>query len=309
MVLHARIEELIRLIHTGQRVTAADWPADAGFSPTELGLQEQASGDLGWAVPVQSLSTVELRQALVDLNISHFHVIDSTNTQLVSAGAAASVAGQLYIAEFQYGGKGRRGRQWLSPYARNLALSLGCATDRALSELGGLSLVVGLALADLFEELGVADVQLKWPNDILIEGCKLSGVLVELVQQPHAVEVVVGVGVNVELSDGDLELIDQPVTDLRRLGVTESRSELAARLVQRVRAHLALFEREGFAPFVNAFNDLHVFHGQTCAIIQGQDTTHGVVSGIGEQGELMLRTDQGEQRFHGGEVSLRPQKG
>jgi BirA family biotin operon repressor/biotin-[acetyl-CoA-carboxylase] ligase len=97
------------------------------------------------------------------------------------------------------------------------------------------------------------------------------------------------------------------LADLRQLGVTQSRTELTITLIRRLREYLELFERQGFGPFVTAFNDLHAYHGETCALIQGEQSTVGVVQGIGEQGELLLRTNEGVQQFHGGEVSLRPQ--
>ena len=96
----------------------------------------------------------------------HIHkCIPSTNTLLVEEAQSKSIDNQVHLAEFQYQGRGRRGRQWLSPYARNLAVSLGRASKRSLGDLGGLSLVVGLALAEGLEKAGVKGGSLKWPND------------------------------------------------------------------------------------------------------------------------------------------------
>lgn len=301
-----RLNELLQNLAEGEAVPASAWPADATVSPEDLGLMLDEDAMLHWPEVPDTLDPDQLAQALPNLQVGYFPVIDSTNTQLVTIGATSSVANHLYLAEFQSGGRGRRGRTWISPYARNLALSLGVATRRTLPELGGLSLVVGLALADVFETLAVDDVQLKWPNDVLVSGHKLSGVLVELVQRGKAVEAVVGIGINVHITETEATRIEQPVTDLRRHGVVAPRTELVAVLVRKLREHLELFEQEGFGPFVTAFNDLHVYHGETCALVQGKHTIVGEVQGIGEQGELLLRTSEGVQRFHGGEVSLRP---
>jgi len=300
------IEELISVVVRTGSVARALWPGDAHISPADVGLIEH-NGALAWASQPDLIDHSRIEGAFPELDTRRFDLIDSTNSRLVAEGSRDSVASRLYIAEFQYGGRGRRGRSWLSPYGRNLAMSLGLATQRTLSELGGLSLVVGLALADAVEALGVTDVQLKWPNDLLVDGHKLSGILVELVQRAEVVEIVVGMGMNVALTDNEKDAIGQPAADLRGCGVSQSRTDLVISLITRVRQYLAHFEAEGFAPFVRAFNDIHVFHGQTCSVIQGRNSTPGVVVGIGEHGELILGTDVGEQRFHGGEVSLRPQ--
>ena len=298
------IQQLLDRINAEGAVLLADWPSGAPIEPESIGLQRE-DNYLRWLVAPDLIKKASIEAALPDLSTSYFGLIDSTNTQLMRLGASKPVAASLYVAEFQYGGRGRRGRAWLSPYGRNLSMSLAMATERHLADLGGLSIVVGLALADALEDLGLQGLQLKWPNDLLVGGCKLSGILVELLQRDGAVEFVVGIGVNVRLTEEEISQIDQPVTDLRRCAVEESRTDLVIHLVKRVHSYLQHFESEGFAPFVSAFNDLHLYHEQTCSIIQGDQTTSGVVAGIGEQGELILYTAQGERRFHGGEVSLR----
>ena len=306
MTGHIHLNDLIDTLLAMGSVEVELWPQGLPLSPEDLGLARSDDGQLTWPQHPELLDPTQLSSSHPDLDISYFRLIDSTNSQLVSRGSASTIANHLYLTEFQYGGRGRRGRNWNSPFARNLAMSLGFGTRRSLPELGGLSLVVGLALADALESLGTQGVRLKWPNDVLVQAEKLSGILIELVQRDTDVEVVIGVGVNVQLTDEEIERIGQPVTDLRRHGVTESRTELVNCLIMRVKAYLELFEAEGFAPFVSAFNDLHLFHGETCSIIHGSNTVTGVVIGVGEQGELIMQTNTGEQRFHGGEVSLRP---
>jgi len=295
---------LIEQIDAKGRVPSRSWSAAWQFTSADLGLVDDGV-HLAWPVKSDHLKMDAIEAGLPDVLAVRYALIDSTNTRMVTEGSKNSVASRLYLAEFQYGGRGRRGRKWLSPYGRNLSMSLGMATVKDISNLGGLSLVVGLALADGFEDLGVRDLQLKWPNDILVDGKKLSGILIELVQRQASLEYVVGMGVNVELTDQEIEAIDQPVTDLRRCGVRKSRSELIVKLIGRVQDYLAHFEREGFAPFVSAFNDIHRFHGQTCSVVTGDSSVTGVVSGVGGDGELILLTNEGEQHFHGGEVSLR----
>ena len=282
-----------------------DWPADMPFSTEQLGL-ERNDDQLRWTNPPQALDLDLMRAALPDYDLTYFDCVDSTNTQLMAIGESSSVAGLVYLADFQFGGKGRRGRQWMSPFGRNLAISMGFATQKPLSQLGGMSLVVGLAIASVLENLGVQQLALKWPNDVFLQGRKLGGVLIELIHRPQRTEFVVGFGVNVALTAEEIRTIGQPVSDLRGAGVSTSRSALAVACIQSLSRYIELFERQGFAPFVSAFNDIHLYQGKTCTLLQGDQQIAGRVDGVGTEGELILQTEQGEQRFHGGEVSLRP---
>lgn len=301
----AQLDQLIDLLLRNGAVDQNQWPSGLELDPQHLGLTPTPSG-WTWQIDPEFLDQLALQRTLPDCQVTCFSQVDSTNTQLVRLGQQQPIEGIVYLAEFQHGGKGRRGRQWISPYGRNLAISMGFATGKSLNELGGLSLVVGLAVAEVFEHIGVADVALKWPNDMLISGQKAGGILIELLQHDERTEFVVGLGVNVSLTDEEIESIGQPVTDLRRAAVTATRTELASKFVQAVTRYLHHFETQGFASFVSAFNDLHLYHGKTCTLIHGDQKVVGTVSGIGPNGELILQTQRGEQRFHGGEVSLRP---
>jgi len=301
---YQEIARLIERVVSGGSLSKTLWPEAAQLQPEDFGLIS-SGGNLSFPAAPQTMDEAQIQSALPDLQVTTFTLVDSTNSQMVKRGADASIAGQLYLAEFQYGGRGRRGRRWLSPYARNLSMSLGAATTRPIADLGGLSLVVGLALADAIEEMGVSGLQLKWPNDILVNDEKLCGILVELVQRRSTVEIVIGIGVNISLTADEMSQIGQPVADLRRLGVTISRSELVVAFITRVQQYLQKFDADGFEPFIAAFNALHKYHDQICSIIQGDNETTGRVSGVGFQGELILFSGDSEQRFHGGEVSLR----
>lgn len=300
------------LVHAAQNngIEMDSWPRDA-ITPEAVGLEEAQDdpGRLVWRVVPQVLQVDQLATAFPDWTVHHFHSVDSTNTFLMNRVAVAAEC--LCVAELQVGGRGRRGRAWLSPYGRNLAMSLGHGTRRSLHELGGLSLVSGIALAEALLDLPVPGVALKWPNDVTVGGKKLCGILVELARRESSTgairnEVVVGTGVNIALSAADREQIDQPVVDLREVGVTATRTELVIYLMGRVSAALQEFEANGFAPFMQKFNQLHALHEQMCVVIQGEQRIEGRVTGIGDAGQLLMHTADGVQEFHGGEVSLRP---
>ncbi len=297
--------QALRKLRKQGHLPLRDWPIDMPFSAEQFGLQ-RFDDQWHWVRSPEEFDLDVLRAALPEHDLTHFEYVDSTNTQLMASGEVNSVAGQVYLADFQFGGKGRRGRQWMSPFGRNLAISMGFATHKPLNQLGGMSLVVGLAVASVLENLGVRELALKWPNDVLLQERKLGGVLIELIQRPQRTEFVVGFGINVSLTADEIQSIGQPVSDLHGAGLTASRTELAVACVEAVSSYINLFESQGFAPFVSAFNDIHLYQGKTCTLIQGNQHIVGRVDGIGLDGELLLRTQQGEQRFHGGEVSLRP---
>lgn len=295
--------DALRAIKLNGELPASDWPLTA-LSPDVIGLS-CTSEMLHWGTEPDRLDAASLRLGVPTSEIEIFEVIDSTNTQLLAKAQETNPATRLYLAEFQSGGRGRRGRTWLSPYARNLSMSLGQRTEKQLNQLGGLSLVIGLALIDALHALGVSNAGLKWPNDVLVNGEKISGVLVELAALEQGAYVVIGMGVNVQLTDAERALIGQPVTDLRSCGVQQNRTELVITFIQHVLQSLEQFERQGFEPFIERFNQQHVFHGKDCRILQGDSTFEGKVTGVGSEGELILATSAGERRFHGGEVSLR----
>lgn len=303
-----RLETALSILARDGALPAADWPDDL-LDPQALGLSETDTGWV-WSDVPQVLDPDVLTARLPGLTIDYRHCIDSTNTQLLQR--TDPIAGRLCIAELQMGGRGRRGRSWLSPYARNLAMSVGQTTDRDLADLGGLSSVIGVALARALQGLGASRVRLKWPNDVLLEGRgKLCGILVELQRNAAGQagrsrsDVVAGIGVNVSLTKEDRDLIDQPVADLRDAGVAASRTDIACAIASEVCAALEEFEQDGFSGFIASFNELHHFHERTCQILQGEERVVGVVKGIGAQGQLLLETERGPQAFHGGEVSLR----
>ena len=277
-----------------------DWPQDYVLS--DFNLVEKA-GQIRFVQPPACLDAQKIQSHLTDMNTTILRAVDSTNTYLMNL--ADPLHQSLCSADIQVGGRGRRGRQWLSPFARNLAISVGFATRRELSELGGLSLVAGLALVDVLQSLGIAEAGLKWPNDVLVGGRKVCGILVELRSVNDRVEVVIGFGVNVQLHDAEIAQIDQPVTDLRRQGVKLDRTELLLLFVARLRQYVAHFDEAGFDSFVPAFDAVHVFQAQQCRLVAGDSVTLGEVLGVAPDGGLRVQTEQGEEVFHGGEVSLR----
>ena len=233
--------------------------------------------------------------------------IDSTNASLLARGAKESIDGCVLAAEVQLAGRGRRGRRWLSPFGRNIAVSLGIASRRPAAEIGALSLVVGLAVRAALADCGVGGAELKWPNDILLEGRKLAGILIELVRAAAPVEVVVGIGVNVGGAGVVAGQIDQSIADVEERVAGPVRNALLAAIVNRVVAARAQFEEAGFAPFRQPWEDAHRFQGEAVAVTlpAGGGVVSGTVLGIAPNGALRLETSAGVREFNSGEVTVR----
>ncbi|TCI01203.1 bifunctional biotin--[acetyl-CoA-carboxylase] ligase/biotin operon repressor BirA [Corallincola luteus] len=242
-------------------------------------------------------------------------VIDSTNQYLLDrlargvTGEKASdlLCGQACLAEMQTAGRGRRGRHWISPYAANLYLSLYWRLSRGIQGAMGLSLVVGVVIAEVLKEYGVTDVRLKWPNDIYIGDRKLGGVLVELVGQvDDACDLVIGLGLNISMPQEKSTTIDQPWTDLSQtLDCVPPRNELAVAILLALTAALTTFDRNGFRPFVSRWRTFDLFDGKVVKLLMGNRQVTGICRGVDEQGALVLEQEGVLVNYMGGEISLR----
>jgi len=313
MTTDATFNELFEALVSAGKLTTTVWPDELG-APEDLGLRVVGQ-DILLRPGAELLSVDDIGGALSQraaswlASLEVHRVIGSTNDRLMGIADSGSVDGHVCLAELQTKGRGRRGRAWRSPFAGNLALSLGVMVDKALHELGGLSLVIGLGALDCLRSLGVEDVALKWPNDILLSGRKLGGILVELQNRPAGrAQAVIGIGLNVDVPAGVQQTIDQPLADLHGAGYSISRNLLAGRLVSCLVDYVKEFDAAGFAPMRDAFNEQHLFHQRACAITQGETVVTGRVVGVTEVGEILLETDSGTVAFGAGEVSLRQQE-
>jgi len=235
--------------------------------------------------------------------------LDSTNSAVRRMPVEDQHAAAIF-AEHQSSGRGRRGRQWHSPYARNLYLSVGWKFESSLSELGCLPLVVALATARALSRAGLKGHKVKWPNDLLLNGRKLCGCLVEVQgdsQGPcHAV---LGVGINVHMPASALTAgIDQPWTDVHSQLPACSRNTLAALLLEELITGLNLFAKRGFARFTDNWEQMDGLRGKTIEVYAGENVAQGTASGISESGALLLDTGEEILTLHSGEVSLHQTK-
>ena len=235
---------------------------------------------------------------------------ETASTQSLALQAGAPDYGSaVWLAERQTEGQGRRGRRWVSPLAANLYLSLSRRFDRGFAALSGLSLAVGVAVAEALRSLGASQVGVKWPNDVVADGRKLGGILIQLRGEAQGpCEAVIGVGLNVRMPANAAADIDQAWCDLSQLLPDEKivRSALAANVLDRLLPALAQFESEGLAPFLPRWRELDALAGHAVRVLDGARTHEGAALGVDASGALRVHIDGSERRFHSGEASLRP---
>ena len=235
--------------------------------------------------------------------------IDSTSTRLLELASQGAASGTCLAAEWQNSGRGRRGRTWISSLGGSLTFSLLWRFERGAGHLGGLSLAVGAAIARALTECGVERVQVKWPNDVVVDLRKLAGILVETSGESQGPSVaVVGVGVNYRLGERALERIDQPVSDVARCAPSlPSRSALLARLLGALTHGLDEFERRGFAASRDAWRAMHAYQGRRVRVLPPREPPfEAEVVDVAPDGELVVLRDDGRTvNLSSAEISLR----
>lgn len=244
-----------------------------------------------------------------DFEVRWLETCESTNTELMQHIPADDGRAHVLVASRQTAGRGRRGREWLSWPGSSLTFSALWRFAPGAPVPAGLSLVAGLALALSFEQLGVHGVQLKWPNDVLINGHKLAGILVELVPgRGRTPAAVIGIGINLEIPDG-VRIPDQAgVTDLRReLGTAPSREAVLATVLANLHTLLQTYAAAGYGALRGGWQQRNAFAGLPVRISGEGTDICGICIGTDDDGALLVRADHGVVRVLSGEVSLRPQ--
>jgi len=233
----------------------------------------------------------------------------STNQVILDAIRNGRSHGHVCLAEQQTGGRGRRGRTWVSPYAANIYLSLGWRFTQGVTALEGLSLAVGVAVCETLENLGYQHLTLKWPNDILMHQKKLAGILIELAGDASGeCYVVIGIGLNVRMPDIAAAGIDQPWIDLASISKSPiDRNQLAAALINSLIMLLSSYEAVGFAGYKSAWESRNAFLNEKVQLITPSKVTEGKMLGVNDSGGVRLEVEGKEALFLGGEISLRSQ--
>ena len=212
----------------------------------------------------------------------------------------------IQTSEQQIAGKGRNGKKWISPKGKNIYLSIGWLSNLKYSQLDGLSLAIGTILASTLNKFTQNQVGIKWPNDLLIEKKKIAGILIETIDINNQVGVVIGIGINVHMSEEEGKEIDQSWISLDQ--VTDSiidRNEIIGDIVNKVFQLTTVFTDEGFKPYKLDYESLDVLTGKKCNInIEGIDKTIEVL-GVNDKGEMLVKDGSENLTLRYGEVSIR----
>lgn len=253
-----------------------------------------------------------MRELLTEIFI--LDCVDSTNDEagralIRAAQKFSAVSGHVYFAEMQTQGRGRNGRQWISPHGCNLYFSLVQGFSQPISQLAGLSLVVGLAVSSVLAELGICDAQLKWPNDVLVGQKKIAGILIETTGDlANSFCAVIGVGLNIAMSREEGVSINQSWISMEEiLGYSAfiDRNRVAACLLSRILADLQRLSQFGFVDFQAQWNALDVFFGQPVELRWADQFIEGIAKGVRSDGAFCLQIGSEVKYFLGGDVSLR----
>ena len=273
------------------------------------GLNVQTVAGKGYRLPfrINLLDQELLRSHIPDVNIIVEPVIDSTNQYMLERISNLN-SGDTCLAEYQSAGRGRRGRQWLSPFGCNLYLSMYWKLEQGPAAAMGLSLVVGIIIAETLNKLSQNKIKVKWPNDLYMNDKKLAGILVELTGKTgDAAHIVIGIGINIGMDNNhDSHIINQAWASLNDEIKDIERNKLSINLIQELRTSLILFENEGLKPFIERWFELDNFINRNIKLLIGNDIITGVDKGINDQGALLLQKENGEiVPYIGGEISLR----
>lgn len=316
------LPKLLSLLADGNFHSGSDIGSVIGVSRTAVWKHLQKLADMGLSVEtvkgkgyrleggIELLSAEAISSGLAIDSVHQVSAIDvlmqtdSTNDVAMSHALSGGNKGYVCLAEYQQSGRGRRGRQWVSPFGHNIYLSLVWEFAGGASQLEGLSLAVGVVIADVLKKLGMEDISLKWPNDILMQQRKLGGVLLEMSGDPAGMcQVVIGIGLNVRMSQ-DMG-IDQPWASIVQQLPAVSRNDLVARLLNGLVAMLEEFSTHGFAPFKARWQSLDAYRGKQVQVISGATVLDGVANGVFDSGALCILHEGQEKAIYGGEVSLR----
>lgn len=267
--------------------------------------------------PLEGARIVERLPAQARHHLTRLFVEDqlpSSNEYLRQRFEQGAGHGEVCLVELQTAGRGRRGRIWTTPWGQSLMLSLGWRFESGVAVLEGLSLAVGVVVAQVLEQHGVAP-KLKWPNDVLLseqggedsdELGKLAGILIEVTGDAAGpCEVVIGMGMNLWLPAAQRAAIDQPVAALFERLPHISRNQLASEVVAGLLAMLSNFEQEGFGAWRDAWNQRHAYVGLPIRVIQGQQASDAVAGEVDEGGNLWVTENGHSRRLAGGEISVR----
>ena len=241
-------------------------------------------------------------------DIIHLKETDSTNTRAKDLASHGAPEGTVVVAEKQTEGRGRRCRSWFSPFSDGIYASLILRPDISPVVASKITLMAAVAVAESLLSLTQLDVRIKWPNDILINGKKIAGILTEISTEMDKVDyIVVGLGLNVNTSfkNTSMEVRERATSILAETGKRFSRIKLIREYLQFYEKYYEMFNKSGFKPVMSRWKELANIVGQRIVIDTIGKKYIGEVLNVDDDGILILKDDQGTvRRIFSGDVTL-----
>lgn len=238
-----------------------------------------------------------------EFKLDYRETCDSTNRECLQMGDDSLIV----ISDHQSAGRGRRGRQWFSPAGQNLYCSIGVYKSIPAEKLGLISLLVGICIARQLHRAGFTDVKLKWPNDVLMQGGKLGGILIETrVLESERFYLVIGMGLNLQLSLEQLETIDQAAISLAQDGhVKCNRLQLVSRIIGDIMRSVQDFKDDDSQQLLQDFAQYDSLRGKEVRVRTLQGDQFGRYAGLQADGQVRVDLEQGLQTFSAADISIR----
>ncbi len=212
----------------------------------------------------------------------------------------------VHLAEQQISGRGRNNRKWVSPHGKNIYLSLGWKSTLLHSQLEGLSLAVATSLISSLKEFTARDLKIKWPNDLLINKKKISGILIETTDSEKGLDVVIGIGINIHMDESEGSEIDQSWGNLEENPSFKlDRNEIIVSIITELYELFKGYPNSGFKKYHHVFEAHNLLKDKLCKVETDKETYEGKVLGVNELGELLLEKNGEIQHLRYGEVSIR----
>jgi len=321
-----KLKKIITLLADGEFHSGTELAERLGISRSavskqlsvlpDLGLQYSAISGRGYRLhsPIELLDSLVINQYLSEAtqqlitSLEIFDQLDSTNRYLNEQAQHQGNSGVICLAEHQTAGKGRRGRQWVSPFGSNIYLSVLWRFQKGYSSISGLSLAIGVAVIRALKQLNIQSVSLKWPNDIYSNGKKLGGILIEISGETEGpCYAVIGLGLNLFLPDEQAAGITQEWTDLSKLLGKNftGRNQLVAYLLEHILNLLTDYEAVGLTHYIDEWRQYDCLVDHPAQLFFETHTITGIIAGIDNNGLLMVKQpDNSIRSFASGEVSF-----
>lgn len=304
----------------GEHVPGAELARALGISRAALwkrisslrkrGLAIEAARGRGYRLAgVPDLSPEVLRASVrgaLGRRVVFIDTVDSTNEIAMGLAASGAAHGTVVLAGSQKKGKGRLGRRWVSPAGCNIYMSVVLRPEVRPREAGILTLVAAVAAAAALKDVASLDVRIKWPNDLIVSGRKVGGILTEVRSEPDRIlHAVVGVGINVNMKAGDFprDLRDSATSVFMETGRMHSRTELAAAVLNVLDGEFRSFRQKGSGPLLARLRGLSSTLGKEVSVAAGTETFTGVAEDLDDEGCLVLKGPEGTRRICSGDVT------